>query len=249
MEELRAMSYSQELPSAGMCYLVALRKIISMKNVLVVIICMAASSTLFAQKSLQGKITFKAELTGEGAEMARSMMPDSYEYWVGKGNILFKMNGGLAQSMLGDILITADGNTYMIKHAEKVFYNLKSEESPQQPQSKAEPQDETLSILGYDCKKYKVETEVNGASSTQYAWVTDKYMIDMSPKNKLTGAAGGILIDGVKGIPLKINASVMGMTSTLTATELKEEKLSKNLFKLPKGYKEDTFDPMQMLGF
>ena len=232
-----------------MSYLVALRKIISMKNVVVAIICMAASFVLFAQKSLQGKITFKAELTGEGAEMARSMMPDSYEYWVGKGNILFKMNGGLAQSMLGDILITADGNTYMIKHAEKVFYNLKNKEVQEQPKSNVELQDEMLSILGYDCKKYKVETELNGSPTTQHVWVTDKYKIDIAPKNKVAGAAGGILVEGINGIPLKIMASVMGMTSVLTATELKEEKFPKSTFKLPKGYKEEAFDPMQMLGF
>ncbi|MDZ4844015.1 MAG: DUF4412 domain-containing protein [Chitinophagales bacterium] len=220
-----------------------------MRKIVLTAICISAFAVLFAQKSLEGKITYKAELTGEGAEMARSMMPDSYEYWVGKGSILFKMNGGFAQSMLGDILITADGNMYMIKRAEKIFYNLKSEATPQQPQSKVELQDETLSILGYDCKKYKVETEVNGAPSTQYAWVTDKYKIDFAPQSKVAGAAGGIWIDGVKGIPLKIRASVMGMNSVLTATELKEEKLSKSLFMIPKGYVEKEFDPMKMLGF
>ena len=127
--------------------------------------------------------------------------------------------------------------------------NIKNNEAQEQPPSNVELQDEILTILGYECKKYKVETKLNGSPSTQYVWATDKYKIDIAPNNKVAGAAGGILVEGINGIPLKIMASVMGMTSVLTATEMKEEKLSKNLFKIPKGYKEEAFDPMQMLGF
>lgn len=211
----------------------------------------SVSIVSFAQKVLQGKLTYKAELSGEGAEMAKSMMPDSYEYWVGKGSVLFKMKGGMAESMLGEILILPDGNTYMIKHTDKTYVKLnkEGEEAQSLPKPKVELQEEVINILGFECKKYLVEAEVNGEVATQYVWVTDKYKLDFAPKSKTTGAAGGIIIDGINGISLKIRASVMGMTSILTAIALEEKKLPKSTFKLPKGYTQKEFDPMQLLGF
>lgn len=219
-----------------------------MKQFLFIALLATCSSLAFAQKALLGKIIFKASLSGEGAEMAQSMMPDSYEYWVGKGSILFKVKGGLAESMMGEILVNADGSAYLIKHSEKVCYILKNDGSAS-PQSKAEAEDEVLDILGYACRKYKIETQANGESSTQYAWVTDKYKINFMPKGDMAGGAGGLWINGVKGIPLKVVVSVMGMTSTMTASELTETKIPKSAFKIPKDYEKKEFDPKSMMGF
>ncbi len=224
-------------------------EIVHMKkqNALILLLSLLSSFS-FAQEKFQGAITFKTDVTGEGAEMAKSFLPDSYEYLVGKNALVFKMNGGLAQSMTGDILLSGKtGETHMVKHSEKTVYKLKPDKNQPAPVKKVEATDETLSILGYECKKYKVTMEAGGQSATQYVWATERFKIAFSFKGNQD--AGGILIPGISGMPLKIMSTVMGYTIVMTASEISQKKLPKSTFILPKGYEVKEFEGISSFGF
>lgn len=227
------------------------KKFLLMKNLSLALILIVSTFFGFAQKSFEGTVTFKIKATGEGMEQAQMFMPDSYEYKFKDGDILFKLNGGMAAAMVGDILIKGnEGESYMIKNSEKTVYKISDASDGKSDVAVPEitKEDETIDILGYKCQKYKVVTEVNGQKSVQYIWATNDFQIDLPKKKKMPGTGGNIFVDGLKGFPLKITTNAMGISMVMTATEVKEEKLDKSLFQVPDDYEVKQFNPASFLG-
>ena len=107
------------------------------------------------------------------------------------------------------------------------------------------PTNETKKIAGYQCAKYIVtamgiQTEhwvskdVKGYK--EYKAVTEKMekKLKKGPSMERIGMSG---IPSKEGFPVRTSTDMMGVKSTTTLKTIQKKSLSKNLFKIPEGYK------------
>lgn len=213
-----------------------------------------STSALTAQEVFQGEIDFSMKMMGEGVEQMEAFLPTGMAFTVGKKDMIFSMEGGMAAAMMGNILIKGKkGESYMIKDSEKTAYKIKvpkDNNDAEEMKPKVEKQDEMLTICGYECQKYKITAETPRGEVTQYVWVTDKLKFpEMKGGNGAPGAGlASIKMDGVKGLPLKMMSSTMGFTTIITAEKVAPGTPDKKMFKIPKGYKVEEMDPSAMMG-
>lgn len=204
----------------------------------------------------EGNITFGINLEGTGTDILKAMLPSNYVYVIKNNQMLFRMEGGMVGGMIGDVLINAnDGNNYMLKHKENTAYRVESESSG----NDAMPEgisvvalDETQSILGYTCNKYKVTITKDGETVEQYLWATTD--IKISGQDVVSSSlSGNIFFNGVKGFPLKVESTInkMGLSfkMIMTATSINLNTVDKSVFALPSSYKVKDFDPTTLMGF
>jgi hypothetical protein len=228
-----------------------------MKKISLLIGALFFSATIaLGQAAFQGTIKYDFKMMGEGIEAYQAMLPTGMEITVLKTDVISEIKGGMAAMAMGrTITKTKTGISYMIKDSEETIYvmdpeKMKKDEDPNEP--KTEPvvtkEDETITIAGYDCQKYKVVNQTPQGESTAYLWTTDKFAIPKSAKSTGSGMSGMLDTKGVPGTPLKIMTSQMGMTVTITANEVSTKAPSKALFKLPKGYAKEDFDMEKMMG-
>ena len=108
--------------------------------------------------------------------------------------------------------------------------------------SRITPTDETKKIAGYNCRKYIVtlmdaenehwlSKEVEGYK--EYKAISDKVL----QKNPQWGQMNIVGFSGKHGFPVKTVNNMMGMTVTTTLQKIEKKSLSKDLFKVPAGYK------------
>lgn len=214
-----------------------------MKKTALLFLCFIATTNLFAQKAFEGYIKYSFKMTGEGMEMMESMMPNSMELYSGKKAMMIKMNGGMMESMLGEIVSTSK-ESFMVKHSEKAAYIFKADEV-KDDNPKVVKEDEVITINGLSCQKYKVTKNTAQGEQTAYIWLNSDYKL---PAMGSKGAEN-MSVPGVPGIAMKTMTSTGGMTVVLTATEFKKGKQDKKYFAIPKGYAKKDYDPNAMLGF
>lgn len=211
-------------------------------------------SAAFAQRTFQGTLNYSFKFMGEGVEQMEAFMPTGYEFKVRKNDMVMEMQGGMAAMMMGRILVMGKkGKVYMIKDSEETAYLMPKSDDKEEgetPTPKIEKQDETIEIAGYTCQKYKVTVEADGETATQYMWVTEELKFpEMKGGNGMSGGmGGGMRVEGINGLPLKTMIDQNGMTVIMTATDLVEESLDKTMFKIPKGYAKEDFDPSMFGG-
>ena len=230
-----------------------------MKNILSIIIAVfTLTGSVFAQGNFSGQITYELDYKGQGVEAFKSMLPGSYDYFFRDGDMLFRMNGGMAAAMMGDFVVFGkQGEAYMVKHAESTAYRMdsdadKGKEEVDNAGLKVEDTGETADILGYKCKKYKITLEDDEAKGTQYMWVTDKLNIAKPKGAGKVSSTGAMFSEKIKGFPLKVemtmNQAGMVITMVMTATNIDDSKPEKSLFQIPDSYKIKEFNPA-MFGF
>lgn len=208
--------------------------------------------TLQAQKSgsFDGTMVFDISYSGERQEMMNSMAPSSYTYHVRDNKIKFIMEGGMTSAMMGDILIDGDdGNSYMLKDSEEKALRFPQKSEDENSEVNVEKLNETTSIQGYECTKYKVVTSTSEGDVTQMMWVTPELRIDINRDAfQSSTAAGNLAMKKIDGMPLKIESRIpMGnMRMTMTASDIKWEKIDQSEFEIPSHYKVEQFDPEQM---
>ena len=106
---------------------------------------------------------------------------------------------------------------------------------------KVTPTKETKEIAGYKCKKYNVTVmgmkmehwlskDVKGYK--EFKAINEK-IFKKNPKLRQMNMGG---MSGKEGFPVKTVSNMMGMKTTTTLKKIEKKSLSKNLFKVPKGY-------------
>jgi len=98
---------------------------------------------------------------------------------------------------------------------------------------------ETTKILRYTCVKYTGEMKQNGVTTNVSIWTT----MEIKDEQKVLAHqpdpfANPKLPEGVDGVPLKIEKTNPKGTTVMEVTDVKLEKLSDDLFKLPADFKE-----------
>lgn len=189
------------------------------------VFCLAITLPVISQTKTDAKITYTFTASGENVETMQSMLPTSIEIMISPKGMYSRTNGGLA-GLMGDVLITKSGK-YTIKHQDKTITAIGEEESV--PEPSFEKLNETEVILGYTCQKYKTKTSSVFGETISYVWVTDAITYPQIP---------GIPNKTLPGPSLKLVNEVMGITTTMTATEVSTQAQDPKLFKLPKGYKK-----------
>lgn len=210
--------------------------------------------SIFAQAPFQGTMKYDFKFMGEGIEAYEAMLPTGMEINVLKTDVLTEIKGGMVAMMMGRTLSkTKKGLSYMIKDSEETIYVMdpKKMKNDEEKDAEVEPvitkEDEVITISGYECQKYSV---VQG-ENTAYVWSTDKFVMPKSKGGEAPsggGMSGMINMKGISGTPLKIMTTQMGMTVTITASEISTTAPDKSMFKLPKGYAKEDFDMEKMMG-
>lgn len=205
----------------------------------------------------EGNITFGIDLEGTGTELLKAMLPNNYVYVLKGDQMIFKMQGGMAGGMIGEIVINAnDGNHYMVKHNEETAYKIDpesvNENSNTPTDAKVTPLDEYLDIQGYKCRKYKITVSQNGTETNQYLWATPDIKLK-GQENVKSELSGNIFYKGVQGFPLKVETTIdkMGMSfkMIMTANSINQTTIDSGLFTLPESYKVKPFDASKIMGF
>jgi hypothetical protein len=140
------------------------------------------------------------------------------------------------------------GQSYMIKDNEETVYVMEKKDESD-PAANAKPEvtkeDEApIMIAGYSCQKYKVVQTTPMGEQSSYIWASDKLVMP-----KMSGGMSGMISsEGLPGMPMKVVTSQGPMTVELEVTKIDRTAPDKSLFKLPKGYKQEPFDPNAMMG-
>lgn len=215
-----------------------------MKQLLLLFICFIAATTLFAQKVFEGHINYSFKIMGEGMDAYGAMMPTSMDLYASKKGTMIKINGGMMEAMMGEVLSTPK-ESYMIKHSEETAYIYKSDAAEKDDSPVVVKEDEVLTINGMSCQKYKVTTTTAQGDQTSYVWLNSDYTLPVM-KGKGNDGMMATGVPGVPGIALKTMTSTGPMTLVLTATEFKTGKQDKKYFTIPKGYAKKDYEPGAM---
>jgi Domain of unknown function (DUF4412) len=219
-----------------------------MRKLTALILACVATLAAWAQTPFQGTLNYSWKFMGEGVEQFEAMMPTGSVLKVRGKDSRFEMEGGMLSAMMGDILaIGKKGEAYMLKDDESTAYKMKKDdkEEGEEIAPVITKEDEVIQIAGYDCQKYSVTTSADGMEITQYVWVNEKFTM---PEAGGGGMLGATSVKGVKGLPMKIMVNQGPMTMVMTVTSVDLTLPEKALFKVPKGYKIEDFDPAMFGG-
>lgn len=225
-----------------------------MRKMTVLILLVFTATFAFSQKTFEGKLDFEINLLGDAGMMA-AFMPSGYTYYFQGSDILFKMNGGMAATMMGEILMNGnDGVGYMIKHGEKTAYKIEADEGDSKSTGGAPEitrENETLDILGYKCQKYKVKIQAEGMDVVQYMWVTSELKLKKPKSSEKMPSGNNLFIEGLEGFPLKVVSDIpmANAKMEMIAVQISEESLAKGMFIVPPDYKIEKLDPKSLMGF
>jgi hypothetical protein len=98
---------------------------------------------------------------------------------------------------------------------------------------------ETAKILNYTCTKYTGEMKAQGTITKVAIWTTTDIKDDLKVLAHQPDPLGNPKLPvGVDGIPIKIEKTDASGTAVMEVTEVKLEKLSDDLFKIPSDFKD-----------
>ncbi|MBK6731920.1 MAG: DUF4412 domain-containing protein [Bacteroidetes bacterium] len=214
-----------------------------MKKITIAIaIILVSVTTTFSQKTFQGTLEYKIEMSGGMAEMMAGMMPEKYIFEVLKSDYLLYMQGGLVSEMMGKVLYQDNtGEAFIIKDGDSTIYTIDLTQQAT-PQTTVTATDETKEILGYTCKKYNVISVVDDIATTQNVWANEKYLLPKVKNSQGLNMNSTFYFDGIKGMPMRTEIEVEGMVISMELINMETKKPSKTHFTLPKDYAVKPFD-------
>lgn len=168
-----------------------------------------------------------------------AMMPKGFTIKVKGGNILTSIDGG---PMPMDMLYLKDKDqTYRIDRTGKTYSAMGGHGGAQnQPTPKVTKTSETKKILDYTCTKYLVEVNEGQRTMQETIWATNEIKdIDLKALARQRMARGqSFMMEGIDGVPLRVEAASHEGNMTMEVTEIKKESLNAGDFTIPTDYKE-----------
>ena len=225
-----------------------------MKTLSVFLFFLLALSGFSQSDNFEGKVTFTYNYEGADIEMYKPYMQTHSVYYFKGKDVRFEMKGGMS-SIMGYTLMDGDERiAYTVNDLKKTAFIMDRDTSDNQtvesdPNLEISETDETETILGYNCKKYKVYDKTE--QTTIYVWLTTE--ISFTNPEEYGGASAGIFFPGVEGVMLKMQGeSDMGngqmLKITQTVTEISRSEQAASLFEIPADYEVKEFDPSEMFG-
>ncbi len=197
---------------------------------------------LLAQKTFEGTLVMETRFEGEMAKQMADMLRESLP-----AKIVMQYLGQRSRIDMGEAILITDLSTrkmYILNPATQTYREQAIPDSAQNQSSKVKIQKtkEKTKILGYSAEKYQAESQTEQGLVKIEVWTTGEL-----PPPATDRGQGSILAQGVQapGFPLKIVSHVpnIDLKIAFVATQVKQEKLSEDLFRVPAGYvKEEASD-------
>lgn len=221
----------------------------------IIFLSLAANfSFLHAQKGFEGTIEYKWTVSGDNAEMMQAYMPQSMSIYMKGDNVRTELKGGMS-AMFGNVIYKGSTDkSYMLVNngKEKIAYEMVNSDTSatMNEKLKVEDMNQTETILGYTCKKYRVDT---GGGMAIYS-VTDEITVNQdyvnAKKKSQQQGAMKMYIEGIKGFPLKItmsqNQGGMSINMEMAAINVDKSSPASDLFEIPKDYTVKKFSQEEM---
>ena len=179
----------------------------------------------------------------QGGDMG-SMMSKGFTIETKDNNSLTKMNGGM---MSMDLLYLREKNQgYMLDRTAKTYRVMSSNGNPGQKRDSVKhtvtKTTETMKILNYTCTKYIVTmTTEKGSTINQVFWTTTEIKgLDMKSlsRQRMGNSGQSMYLEGIDGVPLRIEMGTEQMNMIMEVTEIKKETLPSSDFVIPADFKE-----------
>jgi hypothetical protein len=218
-----------------------------MKKIWSIILVSVVTITLYAQKNFEGVIKYDVKVLEKEFTPFASFMPNEYEFYFKGMDALYRINGGVTASLLGDFVsIGKEGKTYMVNNVKKIVYTLDDQTVSKNEKVKTTATKETKTILGYSCKKYILEIPSEEGMIEQIMWVTTDIQVSRPKTNEaVSGISSTFFVDGIVGFPLQITSSTtsngMKVTLDVVAKKVESKTLETSMFTLPSDYKVEKF--------
>lgn len=205
------------------------------------IVAVTLSATMFAQKQIdEGVIISKQTMSSDNEQMNAqlAMLGDMITTTYFKND---KSRSELSNPMTGNTVFIADNNSkkslVLMDNAmigKKYMESDISASEEDMENVSVEKTNETKTILGYDCTKYNVTMNKDGAEVEMEIYATDKL--------KAISQQATTFGKDFSGFPMymdmAINQQGMKMNMVIEVTEVKAEKVSDDKFNMtpPEGY-------------
>lgn len=213
-----------------------------MRKIIFLVLCVW-SVTMYAQTQLdEGVIIAKQTMSSDNEQMNAqlAMVGDMVSTTYFKNN---KSRAETSSPMTGTtVFIADDASKKAIILMDNAMIGRKYMESDIVAKEEdlenvtIEKTDETKTVLGYECTKYNVTMNKDGADVKMAIYTTDKL--------KAISQQTAVLGDDFEGFPLYMTADIvqqgMGLKMVIEVTEIKPEKVSDDKFSLtpPEGYEK-----------
>jgi len=190
------------------------------------------SNQLIAQIK-EGKIEYRMSYPGiDLPAEQKGMLPTSSTCYFSNNNCRTESDGFMGMKMV--TICAQDKMTILMDVMGKKIAMDPSENKPSKTKTPTITySEETKKIAGYDCKK---ATLVFDETTKMTVWCAEGIT---------GGGSWGGNFENLKGAPLEYTADLNGMSMTMVASKVTEEKVSKKMFKIPSNYEFMTIDQLQ----
>lgn len=204
---------------------------------LLLAVCLTAATTVatYAQKSFEGSVKYSIAYGDMPEEMKQyeSMLPKEMVMKIKGDKSRMEQNSAMGSN----ITITDDKAkkvtvlVNMMGQKVAIEQNIENNEEEKMPEIKY--LDETKKIAGYTCKKAEISHPDMDETMTVY--YTDE----------IVGTKTNAQFKGLNGFLMEYSMSNQGMEMTITASEVKETKISNAEFTIPDDYEKMTQEEFQ----
>jgi GLPGLI family protein len=186
-----------------------------------------------------GKIEYTMEYDlPEAYESQRAMMPTEMTTYIGKDFTRVEQTTGLGEQITINDLKSGGSKVLMNMMGQKIA--LSTEGADKEFEPIVEELEGTKEIAGYLCKqvRYSVPNKDGGEDVSYTIYYSEEI-----------GSEANTQFPGLNGFPMEYVIEAQGMTITYSAKKVTEEKVSKDLAKVPEGYEEMSYeDFLKMMG-
>ena len=181
----------------------------------------------------QGKIIYKINYPSVDLPSdQKAMLPSESVCYFSNNSCRTESDGFMGMKMV--TICTKEEMTILMDiMGKKIAMNPRDDKSMKAKTPEISYSEETKKIAGYDCKKAILVFDEN---TKMVVWCADGIT---------GGGSWGGNFENLKGAPLEYTADLNGMSMTMTASKVSEEKVSKKKFEIPSDYEFMTPEQLQ----
>jgi hypothetical protein len=183
----------------------------------------------------QGKIIYKINYPSiDLPSEQKAMLPSESVCYFSNNNCRTESDGFMGMKMT-TVCVKNETTILMDVMGKRIAMSPRDDKSDKSKTPTISYSEEVKKIAGYDCKK---ATLVFDENTKMTVWCAEGIT---------GGGSWGGNFENLKGAPLEYTADLNGMSMTMTASKVSEEKVSKKKFEIPSGYEFMSPEQLQRL--
>ena len=208
-----------------------------MKNIIFILLAISLIITSFSSKdeNFEGVIVYEHKYESSNPKMNLKAIEKAYgtksEYYYKKGNFRQSFNG---EELKMNLYVLNQNKIYMKTVNDTLYFDLC--DKPNEIITSLENDSIKENILGYECKILNLKSNrLNGKNyrNTKYYYNEITKINPALSKNQINGSYN-LIYEQTKSLPLKIVNDLGSLKITMTAVEIKKQKLDDSFFELAK---------------